>query len=139
VAGPLYQIDLSISQGADEPYGPFGFGDRETVDPFAQYQLLVYRNFAGWSAAWDVRMEDSITSTPILSYTSGGGQIAFSSIAAEEGPPAPSFPNAVAWTVPHATSSNLTIATYYHSLWLIDASGNRNLYLKGLYLVLGAQ
>jgi hypothetical protein len=139
VAGPLYQIDLSVSTGADEPYGPFGWGLQDVVNPFANYPSLTYTNLTGYSAVWTVRTEDNDTSTLIAQLTSASGAIVFSSIAAEEGPAAPSFVNAFSWSMPNATSSGLTPGNYYHSMWLTSGGGLRSLYLKGIYTVLGAQ
>jgi hypothetical protein len=138
VAGPLYEIDLSISIGADETYGPFGWATGDTSNPFGQYQAASYWDLAGYSATWTVRYEDDNVSTILIQLTSSSGAITFTSIAALAGPAAPAFSNAFEWSVSNASSSDFEPGTYYYTMWL--TSGGKNTpFLKGRYLVIGAQ
>jgi hypothetical protein len=117
-AGSTAEIQLGIVAGQDATYGPFIWANRDTSDPFAQYQVSTYQNLTGLSFIFYIRTQPQNTSALIYTTTA----FTLSALQGYAGPAAPAYNNAYSWSVPNSASVNFTPGLYYFSVWRVNGS-----------------
>lgn len=117
----LWNRNITVTQNEDDPF-VFGFG---TADPSGQLSLTTPFSFVGGSFEFTASYTSDPTSTQLIQLTgtySGGGSIVCGTATINTAQVA-----TLTFTIPHATSVNFPVGTWYYDL--LWKNGSVNTYL----------
>lgn len=117
----LWNRSIGVTQNSDDSF-IFGFG---TADPSGQLSLTTPYSFVGGTFEFTASLTSDPTSTQLIQLTgtyAGGGSIVCGTATINTAPVA-----TLSFTVPHATSVNFPVGTFYYDL--LWKNGSVNTYL----------